>query len=261
MCRHPTSSSAHGARRCHPSQNFARHAEADQGRTGSERDVVIHVAVAGAGRGRTAGRGAGRTGRAEIAAGVIREASAPAAAAIQHGQGGVKPLQHHFGGVFLGAALVGPFAGLQAPSTYTFAPFFRYCSATLASPSLKITTRCHSVFSLRSPVALSRQVSDVATLRLAIGRPSGSAGFPDPCRDCRPESPCSRFPPLPLSTHITGGPPVIRPPLSAFARHLKRIADDPIRSPARPARVIPAIPSLSTYSTGGRHVPVLFRTT
>src|SRR5690242_12898261 len=55
---------------------------------------------------------------------------------------------------------------------YTLAPFFRYCSATLASPSLKMTTRCHSVFSLRSPVALSRQVSEVATLKLAIGRPS-----------------------------------------------------------------------------------------
>src|SRR6516165_1421811 len=58
------------------------------------------------------------------------------------------------------------------PSMYTLAPFFRYCSAILHRPSLKITTRCHSVFSLRSPVALSRQVSDVATLRLAIGRPS-----------------------------------------------------------------------------------------
>src|SRR5919206_2170317 len=55
---------------------------------------------------------------------------------------------------------------------YTLAPFFRYCSATLHSPSLKITTRCHSVFSLRSPVFLSRQVSEVAMLKLAIGRPS-----------------------------------------------------------------------------------------
>src|SRR3954452_19299582 len=60
----------------------------------------------------------------------------------------------------------------RAPSMYTLAPFFRYCSATLQSPSLKITTRCHSVFSLRSPVPLSRQVSEVAMLRLAIGRPS-----------------------------------------------------------------------------------------
>src|SRR5581483_1370434 len=55
---------------------------------------------------------------------------------------------------------------------YTLAPFFRYCSATLARPSEKITTRCHSVFSLRSPVALSRHCSEVATLRLAMGRPS-----------------------------------------------------------------------------------------
>src|SRR3974390_315945 len=60
----------------------------------------------------------------------------------------------------------------SAPSTYTLAPFFRYCSAILHRPSLKITTRCHSVFSLRSPVALSRQLSEVATLRFAIGRPS-----------------------------------------------------------------------------------------
>src|SRR5262245_19391258 len=58
------------------------------------------------------------------------------------------------------------------PSMYTFAPFFKYCSAIRQSPSLKITTRCHSVFSLRSPVFLSRQLSEVATLRLAIGRPS-----------------------------------------------------------------------------------------
>src|SRR6516164_1653320 len=55
---------------------------------------------------------------------------------------------------------------------YTLAPFFRYCSTILQSGSEKITTRCHSVFSLRSPVALSRQVSEVATLRLAMGRPS-----------------------------------------------------------------------------------------
>src|SRR5262245_22923077 len=58
------------------------------------------------------------------------------------------------------------------PSRYTFEPFLRYCSTTLQSPSLNITTRCHSVFSRRSPVALSRQVSLVATRRLAIGRPS-----------------------------------------------------------------------------------------
>src|SRR6267154_3142279 len=60
----------------------------------------------------------------------------------------------------------------SAPSMYTLAPFLRYCSTILQSGSEKITTRCHSVFSLRSPVALSRQLSEVATLRLAIGRPS-----------------------------------------------------------------------------------------
>src|SRR5436190_24330432 len=55
---------------------------------------------------------------------------------------------------------------------YTFEPFFRYCSAIRHRFSLKITTRCHSVFSRRSPVALSRHESDVASRRLAIGRPS-----------------------------------------------------------------------------------------
>src|SRR5258708_8881106 len=59
----------------------------------------------------------------------------------------------------------------SAPSMYTLAPFFRYCSTILQSGSEKITTRCHSVFSLRSPVALSRQGSDLSTLSLAIGRP------------------------------------------------------------------------------------------
>jgi hypothetical protein len=47
-------------------------------------------------------------------------------------------------------------------------PFLQYCSATLPRFSLKITTLCHSVRSLRSPVALSRQVSDVATFEVAL---------------------------------------------------------------------------------------------
>src|SRR5687768_6531841 len=57
------------------------------------------------------------------------------------------------------------------PSTYTFEPFFRYCSATRARFSLKITTECHSVFSLRSPDALSFHVSDVAIRRFTTGSP------------------------------------------------------------------------------------------
>src|SRR4029078_6773612 len=36
----------------------------------------------------------------------------------------------------------------------------------------KLATRCPSVLSLRRPLFLSRQVSEVAMLRLAIGRPS-----------------------------------------------------------------------------------------
>src|SRR3990170_6096498 len=54
---------------------------------------------------------------------------------------------------------------------YTFEPFFRYCSATRPKFSLKITTECHSVFSLRSPVPLSFQVSDVAIRRFTTGSP------------------------------------------------------------------------------------------
>src|SRR5919107_3447862 len=57
------------------------------------------------------------------------------------------------------------------PSRYTFEPFFRYCSATRARFSLKITTECHSVFSLRSPVALSFQLSEVARRRFTTGSP------------------------------------------------------------------------------------------
>src|SRR5262245_21296792 len=54
----------------------------------------------------------------------------------------------------------------------TLEPFLRYCSAILHRFSLKTTTECHSVFSRRSPVVLSRQVSEVAMRRLAMGRPS-----------------------------------------------------------------------------------------
>src|SRR6476469_4892424 len=55
---------------------------------------------------------------------------------------------------------------------YNLEPFFTYCSTTRQRPSLKMTTECHSVFSLRSPVVVSRQLSDVAMRRLAMGRPS-----------------------------------------------------------------------------------------
>src|SRR3712207_2809466 len=91
--------------------------------------------------------------------------------------------------------------------------------------SLKITTRCHSVFSFRSPLVLSRQLSEVATLRLTTGSPdpirriSGSlprlptritlftlpamalsyaVPRPDPPQDCFPQAA------LPSKCHLDG---------------------------------------------------------
>src|SRR6476659_5576165 len=64
----------------------------------SERDIVVHVVVAGAGCHRAARRGTGRTAGAEIAAGIIGSEIAAAApgAAFEHGQRRVEVLQHHF---------------------------------------------------------------------------------------------------------------------------------------------------------------------
>ena len=97
------------------------------------------------------------------------------AAPVEHGEVRVEALEHDLGRVLVGAGLVLPFAGLQLrPRDRPCCPCCRYCSATLARPSEKITTRCHSVFSLRSPVFLSRQFSDVATDRLTTLLPLGS---------------------------------------------------------------------------------------
>src|SRR5258708_21792532 len=59
----------------------------------------------------------------------------------------------------------------SAPSMYTLAPFFRYCSTILQSGSAEITTRGHSVVSLRSPLPLSRLRSAGTCLSCAAGRP------------------------------------------------------------------------------------------
>src|SRR4030095_8648328 len=64
-----------------------------------EGDFVIHLVTLEAGR---------RLARAASAA-----ALAAAIAAIQHGQFAPEILQHHFGRIFLGTVLVGPFAGLK----------------------------------------------------------------------------------------------------------------------------------------------------
>src|SRR3954451_10736049 len=139
---------------------------------------------------------------------------------------------------------------------YTLAPFFRYCSATLQSPSLKMTTRCHSVFSLRSPVALSRQLSEVATFKLAIGRPSWvrriSGSLPRfPTRITLFTLPAIATLRHRISLHRPG------PRAPARARHLPRAPLGPTLY-ARRCRE-PCDPRLSTYSIPPANVPVLFR--
>ena len=67
-----------------------------------ERYFVIHLIALEAGR--------GFAGAHSFAA---TAATFTAAAAVQHHQGPVEILQHHFGGIFLGAVLVGPLAGLK----------------------------------------------------------------------------------------------------------------------------------------------------
>src|SRR5438270_10642975 len=66
-----------------------------------EWNLVIHLVALETGRSL-----AGATGAATTTA-------AFTAAAIQHGQFAAEILQHHFGGVFLLAVLVRPFAGLE----------------------------------------------------------------------------------------------------------------------------------------------------
>ena len=62
------------------------------------------------------------------------------------------------------------FLVVSCPSTYTWAPFLRYCWTTFTKPSLNTTTRCHSVFSFFSPVFLSFQDWLVARLSLATSQ-------------------------------------------------------------------------------------------
>src|ERR1700754_4363751 len=83
---------------------------------GSERNIVVHVVATTAATAcgdRAARRRARWTRDAEIAARLVGETTTAATAAVKHGENRVEALQHHFGGVFLHAALVGPFAGLQ----------------------------------------------------------------------------------------------------------------------------------------------------
>src|SRR3954463_4189347 len=67
-----------------------------------ERNLVIHLVALETGWSLAGATGAATTTTAAFTA-----------AAVQHGQFAAEILQHHFGGVFLLAVLVGPFAGLE----------------------------------------------------------------------------------------------------------------------------------------------------
>src|ERR1700704_486178 len=100
----------------------------------SERDVVVHVAVARA----SGDRPARCRAAAEIAAGFLGAKAASArAAALEHGQVRVESLQHHFGGVFFDAALVGPFAGLQLAFEVNFCALLQILLGDFAQPFIE----------------------------------------------------------------------------------------------------------------------------
>src|ERR1700751_5366785 len=104
-----------------------------------------------------------------------------------------------------------------------------------------ITTRCHSVFSLRSPVALSRQVSEVATLRLAIGRPSWVRRISGSLPRLPTRMTLFTLPAI-AALHSITGRPVARPTRSVFANH-NPIADRPYTLANAAGAVIPAHPT------------------
>src|SRR6266702_2504709 len=107
-----------------------------RGASRSERNVVVHVAVAGGARRNRAARCAGRTARAEVGAtGLVRSKAASAsAAAIEHGQGRVEALQHDLGRIFLDPALVGPFARLQRALDVHLGALLQILLGDLAEP-------------------------------------------------------------------------------------------------------------------------------
>src|SRR5215207_3558497 len=78
-----------------------------------ERDLVIQLLVEGAtaAAALAAAASAERAGSPEIAATALL--ALVALFAVEHGEGGVEPLQHDLGRVALGSRLIGPFAGLQ----------------------------------------------------------------------------------------------------------------------------------------------------
>ena len=137
-----------------------------------ERDLVVELLVEGSCRlRRPAGK---RSGASEIAAAArFALARAVALLPVEHGELGVEALQHDLGRVALLLPAGPPICASGAsPRDRPWSPSSNIARRSSPRFSLKITTRCHSVFSRRSPVALSRQLSLVATRRLAMARPS-----------------------------------------------------------------------------------------
>ena len=120
---------------------------------------------------------------------------AAAAAAVQDRQLAAETLQHHLGRVLLDPLWSCHLRVCSWPSMYTFEPFFRYCSATRPRFSLKITTECHSVFSLRSPGALVLPGLGRGNAQVHHRLPVVSRRTSGPAPDCPPISPCSHCQP------------------------------------------------------------------
>src|SRR5947209_9436466 len=103
----------------------------------SERDVVVHVGVAGAGgcdRAARAAAGAAGAETAPCSIGADTATPSAAAGAVQPGHVGVEALQHHLGGVFLHPALVGPFARLQRALDINLGAFLQVLLGDLREP-------------------------------------------------------------------------------------------------------------------------------
>ena len=175
------------------------------------------------GRHRPPRRGAGRTAGAEITAGIIggEAAATAAAAAVEHRQGRVEALQHDFGRVLLDAALVGPFAGLQHALDVNLGAFLQILLDNLAGRVRRRSRRgaTRSFPCVRRCPCRARSPTSRCSDWQSAARPV-SAGFQDPCRGCRPKSPCSRFPPSPLSTQNNRLKSPVRPALAGRLQFL-----------------------------------------
>ena len=109
-----------------------------------------------------------RAGGAEVVA-AVRGAGA---ARIEHGELRIEALQHDFGRVALVAVFVRPFARLQRAFEVDLRALLEILLDDLAQTFVEDDDAMPLGFFLRSPVALSRQLSEVATRKFAIGRPS-----------------------------------------------------------------------------------------